>query len=152
MKFVQTAPTSSKTFRVLRSLIIVGVLVFIFMYSVLGAGTTPSVVQITGSYGNWQLLVDGTPSFMQGLCWGPDLSRSTVDGYMAEVASLGCNTVRTWGTGADTVILLNSAAKYGVKVGMGIWLQQNIDYATNTSYKNSVLQQISTWVNFYTGE
>lgn len=148
MKFAHEASTHSKSFRVLRSLIIMGILAFILMYPVLGA-TVPSVVKVIGASGNWQLSVDNKPWYINGFCWGPDLSRTTIDGYMADAVSIGANTFRTWGTGADSGIILDSAAKYGAKICMGIWLQQNIDYATNTSYKSSVLSQISTWVNRY---
>lgn len=109
-----------------------------------------SVVEITGSSGEWKLKVDDDEDFfIEGLCFGPDISRRTIDGYMTQVVELGANTVRTWGTGGETKVLLDAAQEQEIKVCMGIWLQHFIAYADNEGYKNHTLSEISTWVEKY---
>jgi hypothetical protein len=110
-----------------------------------------SVVRVAGSVGNWQLTVDGSPYVVKGAAWGPDISSTTVNTYMADVQSLGVNTIRTWGTGSTTQTLLDAAAARGVKVVMGFWLQQQIAYATDQPYKDRALREIKRWVNTYKG-
>lgn len=121
---------------------------------VLGAQPIPasaaaSVVKVTGSQGNWQLTVNGQPYTVKGAAWGPDISSSTVNTYMADVQSLGINTIRTWGTGSTTQVLLDAAVAKGVRIVMGFWLQQHIDYADDQPYKDRTLREIKRWVNTY---
>lgn len=59
-----------------------------------------SVVKVTGSQGDWQLTVDGSPYTVKGLTWGP--SPADADRYMPDLASMGVNTIRTWGTDASS--------------------------------------------------
>lgn len=112
-----------------------------------GGGGSPSVVVINGTQGNWQMLVDGSPYTIQGLDFGPDVAAA--DAYMADVAAMGANTVRTWGTGAQTGTLLDAAAAHGVKVMMGHWLQQHIDYADDGPYKSRSIREITRRVKDY---
>src|SRR3954463_7433342 len=80
-----------------------------------------SVVRVTGSQGNWQLQVNGAPYVIKGLTWGPAISDA--ERYMPDLASMGVNTIRTWGTDGTSKPLLDSAAAHGVKVIAGFWLQ-----------------------------
>jgi hypothetical protein len=68
---------------------------------------------------------------------------------MADVQSLGINTIRTWGTASSTQTLLDAASAKGVKVVMGFWLQQHIDYADDQPYKDRAIREITRWVNTY---
>lgn len=103
---------------------------------------TGSVVNVTGTQGSWQLTVNGSPWVVKGAAWGPDISTTTVDGLMADVQSLGINTIRTWGTGTTTQTLLDAAAPKGIKVVMGLWLRQDVAYATDQAYKTATLEDI----------
>ena len=113
------------------------------------AGAVASIVKVTGSQGNWQLTVNGQPYTVKGAAWGPDISSSTVNTYMADVQSLGINTIRTWGTAASTQVLLDAANAKGIKIVMGFWLQQHIDYADDQPYKDRAIREIKRWVNTY---
>ena len=113
------------------------------------AATTASVVKVTGTQGNWQLTVNGAPYIVKGAAWGPDISSSTVNTYMADVQSLGVNSIRTWGTGTTTQTLLDAAAAKNVRVVMGFWLQQQIAYGTDQPYKDRALREIKRWVSTY---
>ena len=61
--------------------------------------TGSDVVKVTGSQGNWQLTVNGAPYQVKGVTWGP--GNQAGDGYLADAASMGVNTIRTWGTDGD---------------------------------------------------
>ncbi|MEU3505537.1 glycoside hydrolase family 2 TIM barrel-domain containing protein, partial [Streptomyces hundungensis] len=114
-----------------------------------------SVVKVTGTQGNWQLAVDGRPYQIKGLTWGPSVSDA--DKYMPDLQSMGVNTIRTWGTDASSKPLFDSAAAHGIKVIAGFWLQPGggpgaggcVNYLTDTTYKNQVLDEFPKWVGTY---
>ncbi|MFJ1897510.1 discoidin domain-containing protein [Streptomyces sp. NPDC088115] len=114
-----------------------------------------SVVKVTGSQGAWQLTVDGSPYTVKGLTWGPSVADAGK--YMPDVASMGVNTIRTWGTDATSKPLFDTAAANGVKVIAGFWLQPGggpgsggcVNYLTDTQYKNDMLAEFPKWVDTY---
>ncbi len=115
-----------------------------------GIPAGPSVVHVTGTQGNWQLTVNGAPYFIKGLTWGP--SQNAGDAFMRDLQSMGANTIRTWGVDDTTSpTLLNSAAKYGVKVIMGHWLNQGADYLNDATYKANTQTEIINRVNALKG-
>lgn len=71
----------------------------------------------------WKLYVDGKPFVIKGVTFGRDIKRETIGVYMKQLKSMGVNTVRTWGCGEETQILLDSADAYGIKVLLGIWMR-----------------------------
>ncbi|CAM5243179.1 hypothetical protein SALBM135S_03645 [Streptomyces alboniger] len=71
-------------------------------------------MKVTGSQGNWQLTVDGSPYQLKGVTGGP--SPADADKYMPDLRSMGVNTIRTWGTHTSSKPLLDSAAAHGIKV------------------------------------
>jgi hypothetical protein len=106
----------------------------------------PSVVKVTGTQGTWQLQVNGAPYQIKGLTYGPPAQAA--DGYMRDLKNMGVNTIRTWGVDdTNTPILLNTAARQGVKVIVGEWLNQGADYVNDTAYMNSVKTTIVNQVN-----
>ncbi|MGV9564570.1 discoidin domain-containing protein [Streptomyces sp. NPDC003480] len=114
-----------------------------------------SVVKVTGTQGGWQLTVDGQPYQIKGLTWGPAVSDA--DKYMPDLQSMGVNTIRTWGTDASSKPLFDSATAHGIKVIAGFWLQPGggpgaggcVNYITDTTYKNQVLDEFPKWVQAY---
>ncbi|WP_239074175.1 discoidin domain-containing protein [Streptomyces sp. SID10853] len=114
-----------------------------------------SVVKVTGSQGDWALTVDGSPYTVKGLTWGPSVDDAAKD--MPDVASMGVNTIRTWGTDATSKPLFDAAAANGVKVIAGFWLQPGggpgsggcVNYLTDTTYKNDMLAEFPKWVDTY---
>ena len=107
----------------------------------------PSVVKVTGTQGNWQLMVNGAPWTIKGMTYGPPADSSA--GYLNELKTMGVNTIRTWGTDATSKPLLDAAAARGQKVIAGFWLNQGADYVNDTAYKTSTLNTIVQWVNTY---
>lgn len=65
------------------------------------------------SDGSWQLLRNGEPYFIQGAGGG---------GSLELLAQYGGNTIRTWGIGDDTAVLLDEAHSHGLSVILGHWL------------------------------
>ncbi|MFI6861112.1 discoidin domain-containing protein [Streptomyces sp. NPDC050421] len=114
-----------------------------------------SVVEVTGSQGNWALSVDGSPYTVKGLTWGPAVADAQK--YMPDVKSMGVNTIRTWGTDATSKPLFDTAAANGIKVIAGFWLQPGggpgsggcVNYRTDTQYKNDMLAEFPKWVDTY---
>jgi hypothetical protein len=106
----------------------------------------PSVVQVTGFQGNWQLRVGGSAYRIKGLTYGPP--QAAADGYLRDLHSMGVNTIRIWGVDdANTPALLDRAAQQGIKVIVGHWLNQGADYVHDTAYLNSVQTEIMNRVN-----
>ncbi|MFE2757767.1 discoidin domain-containing protein [Actinosynnema sp. NPDC059335] len=126
------------------------------VYGAQGTNPQPGTgVRVTGSQGNWQLTVDGQPWTVKGLTWGPPAADAAR--YMPELKSMGVNTLRTWGTDASTRPLLDAAAANGIRVMNGFWLQPGggpgsggcVNYVTDTTYKNDMLNTIRQWVTAY---
>ncbi|MGH4031621.1 discoidin domain-containing protein [Actinomycetota bacterium Odt1-20B] len=116
-----------------------------------------SVVEVTGSQGDWQLSVDGKPYEIKGLTWGPSVADA--EKYLPDLRSMGVNTIRTWGTDGTSKPLFDAAAAHGVKVIAGFWLQPGggpgsggcVNYLTDTDYKNKMLDEFPKWVQTYKG-
>ncbi|MEU9089829.1 discoidin domain-containing protein [Streptomyces sp. NPDC048428] len=114
-----------------------------------------NVVKVTGSQGDWQLTVDGSPYTVKGLTWGPSVADAGK--YLPDVKSMGVNTIRTWGTDATSKPLFDTAAANGIKVIAGFWLQPGggpgsggcVNYLTDTEYKNNMLAEFPKWVDAY---
>ncbi len=100
-------------------------------------------VEIKGTYKNWQMTLNGQPFYVKGVCFAHNIEEATIDGHITEVKKIGANSVRTWGVGPDTIWLLNAAAKQGIYVDVGIWLENRnkINYAIDTRYKREVLMR-----------
>jgi hypothetical protein len=109
--------------------------------------TTPSVVTVNGTQGNWQLLVNGSPYEIKGVTYGPPSADALA--YMPDLQAMGVNTIRTWGTDSTTQPLLDAAAAYNIKVINGFWLSQSDDYLNDSAYKSSELSTIEQYVNTY---
>lgn len=100
-----------------------------------------STVRVTGTQGDWQLSVDGSPYEIKGLTYGPP--QAAADGYLRDLKAMGVNTIRIWGVDdAGTPALLDRAAQQGLKVIVGHWLNQGADYVKDTTYKNAVKAEI----------
>ncbi|MBN1384604.1 MAG: hypothetical protein JW983_06990 [Elusimicrobia bacterium] len=100
-------------------------------------------VEVVGKKGNWQLLVDGQPFYVKGVCFGVTINDKKEEKYYFNLLKdIGVNAIRTWGIDRETQALLDSAEKYGIKVCLGIWLDHNLEYATNKVYKKHLLRYI----------
>ncbi|RKN37225.1 discoidin domain-containing protein [Streptomyces hoynatensis] len=115
----------------------------------------PATVEVTGGQGHWQLTVDGAPFTVKGLTFGPQAAEAA--GYLPDLARMGVNTLRTWGTDASSAPLLDAAAANGVRVIAGFWLQPGggpgsggcVDYVADTAYRQQQLAAVSQWVTAY---
>ena len=109
--------------------------------------SSPSVVKVTGGQGNWGLTVNGAPYTIKGVTWGPPANSAAA--YLPDVASMGVNTIRTWGTDNTTQPIYDAANANGIKVISGFWLNQGEDYLNDTTYKTNTLNTIVQYVNQY---
>jgi hypothetical protein len=106
----------------------------------------PSSVHVTGTQGNWQLQVNGTPYLIKGLTYGPP--QAAADGYIRDLKNVGVNTIRTWGVDdTQTPVLLSTAARQGLRVIVGEWLNQGADYVNDQAYKDATKTTILNHVN-----
>jgi hypothetical protein len=80
-------------------------------------------VTVTKKDSTWNLLVDGKPFKVKGVTFGHENDVANYDNYFKDLQSLGVNTLRTWATGANTQQFLDAAAKYNIKVMVGIWMR-----------------------------
>jgi hypothetical protein len=71
----------------------------------------------------WNLLVEGKPFEVKGVTFGYDKDIENYDTYFKDLKFLGVNTIRTWGTGDNTPLLLDAAHANGIKVMVGIWMR-----------------------------
>lgn len=119
-------------------------LIFCLILSTTQCSFAANKVELVGGPGNWKLMVNGNEFFIKGLCWGVDLNKENEDYYFGMVKDLGANAVRVWGIGPETQDLMDTLAKHGVMIDLGIWLQQNgrVNYVTDDQYKEKTLKEI----------
>jgi hypothetical protein len=73
--------------------------------------------------GQWKLFVDGKDYVIKGATFGRPATKENIGVYLRDLKSMGVNTIRTWGAGKETQLLLDSCQAYGIKVMLGIWLR-----------------------------
>jgi hypothetical protein len=112
-----------------------------------GAPSATPPVRLIGSAGSWGLQVDGRPFRVEGVTYGAPVDQAA--DHFPDIASLGANTVRTWGTDAGSGPLFDAAATTGLHVVAGLWLDHGVDYATDAAYKTATLASIRTTVASY---
>ncbi|QAT87057.1 hypothetical protein EJ065_5523 [Corallococcus coralloides] len=71
----------------------------------------------------WKLEVDGKPYVAKGVTFSGTGGPANFDKDCEQLKSLGVNTLRTWGTGDETAVLLDAAQKHGLRVLVGLWLR-----------------------------
>lgn len=115
------------------------------------ATATPATgVHVTGTAGKWQLTVDGKPWLVKGVTYGPPASQAAT--YMPDIAAMGVNTIRTWGTDASSAQVFSAASANGIRVIAGLWLDHGVDYVNDTTYKTNTLASIKSTVATYRGD
>lgn len=127
----------------------IGTILILFLFSnMLNAKT---IVTVKGKKGNWELLLNKNPFYVQGVGCGLHKGKDGED-YLKLAKELGANTVRTWGTDQGTQEYLDTAEKYGLKVMAGIWLNYAsadgaFSYITDTGYMKTKKQEIVDYIN-----
>ncbi|MEM9857943.1 MAG: DNRLRE domain-containing protein [Bacteroidota bacterium] len=99
-------------------------------------------VELIQSDGNWSLNRGGNPYYIEG-AGGSD--------FLGKLAEYGGNSIRTWGTGEDTQVLLDSAHSLGLTVCMGLWVghqEHGFDYDDETAVANQ-FAEFKKWVERY---
>ncbi len=99
-------------------------------------------VTIEGTSGSFRLVRNGQPFFVKG---------GGGDRQVAALAAAGGNSMRTWGTDANTIRFLDEAHAHGVTVLMGLWVAHEahgFDY-NNAAAVQAQLEGFRTWVRMY---
>jgi hypothetical protein len=99
-------------------------------------------VTIQGSFGNFQLIRNGQPYLVKG---------GGGDRLVTVLAAKGGNSMRTWGTDANTINFLNEAHANGITVLMGLWVAHEahgFDY-NNTAAVTAQREAFRVWVKMY---
>ncbi len=121
-------------------------LIIFFCLLILRAGSSfaANKVELVGGADNWKLLLNGEEFFVKGLCWSVDINKENEDYYFGLIKELGANAIRVWGIGDDTQYLMDTLARHGLMMDLGIWLQQHgwVDYINNDDYKERTMKEI----------
>jgi len=108
---------------------------------VVTAAPSPVALLSTGDQ-RWELRVNDRPYEIRGVTFSGTGGPSAYDRDCADLAAIGVNTIRTWGTGKDTRALLDAAHKHGLRVFLGLWFRHGqpgaedddrFDYLTDTA-------------------
>ncbi len=78
-------------------------------------------VEIKSSVSGHELWVNGSPFYIKGVGLGEAFGKKG-ENYLVLAKELGANAVRTWGTDQGTQKYLDEAAKQGLLVSAGIWI------------------------------
>ncbi|GEL94604.1 Ig-like domain repeat protein [Cellulomonas composti] len=131
------------------------------------ASPTGRTVEVVGTYGDWDLYVEGEPYVVQGLTWGPktsgagSISDAQLEAYLDDLDDLGVNTIRTWGTDAGSARLFDAAATHDIRVIAGFWIQPGggpgsggcpnfvSPGASDLTYLNAVRADVATYTTQY---
>ncbi len=98
----------------------------IFIMGALVCGCRPdqssyrgNMVEISGSKGQWELVVNGKPFRLKGAGVSRISGKFEKADFLKLAKELGANTVRTWGIDQGTLEYLNKAQEYGLYVNAG---------------------------------
>ena len=97
-----------------------------------------NIVKVIKTAQGHELLVHGEPFYIKGVGVGEAYGKKG-ENYLKMAKALGANTVRTWGTDQGTKKYLDEAARQGLLVDAGIWLNYvapdgSYSYIRDTQY------------------
>lgn len=109
-----------------------------------------ATVAVKGEKGTWVLQVDNKPFYIKGAGCGLATGKNGED-YLRLAKELGANALRTWGTDQGTKEYLDRAAKYGLMVDAGIWINYadpaaGFSYIGDTEYKKNKRQEVLEYI------
>ena len=116
---------------------------------------------IRGTPGNYTWLVDGQPFYVRGIAYNPGhdwrdgyipLTRRELESDLARVHAMGANTVRRYGNNWYDRNVLRIADEAGLRVLMGFWFEQQVDYRANSAKLAAYERQIESTVLARRGE
>lgn len=113
------------------------------------AATTALAVRVAGSQGSWHLTVGGKAYTVKGVTYDPNVNAPAK--YLPDIASMGANTVRDWGTdvSSTTDTFFAQARANRLRVIAGLWIDQNQNWTTNSAYQKQALATIKKTVTAY---
>ncbi|MBV9131069.1 MAG: hypothetical protein JO318_00120 [Chloroflexi bacterium] len=117
---------------------------------------SPSHVEVQGGNGSYTYLVNGHPEVIKGMGLNtqyasqlsPDERARQLDSDMAELQSLGVNTVLGWDPAEFDEVLLDAAQRHGIGVIVPFELDPDADY-TDPAVRQQLHDQVIAWVARY---
>lgn len=106
----------------------------------------------------WTFVIDGQVFPVKGATWGMKVNADNIDSHMEALKEMGVNSIRTWGTGAETQMLLDACHRHGIEVMMGIWMRHgrpgmegddNFDWVNDQQGANDQYKDALKWVEHY---
>jgi cellulose synthase (UDP-forming) len=115
---------------------------------------------LIGSPGNHQLIIDGQPFYIKGICYNPGhdweegfipLSKKQLDKDFSSIKKMGANTVRRYEPSIYDRNILNSAKENDLKVMYGFWFDPKTDFQKDVkklkAYEKRVLATVRKYQN-----
>lgn len=85
---------------------------------------SPLVVEVKQDKGQWSLYTNGIPYKVKGVTFGTKIDPAIIMAQMHIIASeMGANSIRTWGCGDETKLILDAAHKNNLTAMVGIWMR-----------------------------
>jgi beta-galactosidase/beta-glucuronidase len=116
----------------------------------------PSDVEVRGSNGQFQYLVNGEPTVIKGMglntqytqLMTPDQRAAQLESDMTALQQLGVNTVLGWDPAEFDQTLLDAAARHNIGVVMPFDLDPSVDYS-DPELRQQLRDQVIAWVMKY---
>jgi len=131
------------------ALIVIFISFILSMHLYADLGYRGSVVRIQQASSYRQLTVNEKPFFIKGVGCSIPASEKQLDKYFRLARQMGANSIRRWGAGANTALVLNKAHKYGLMINQGIWITSGPGFSSNAPYRESQKKQILQTVQKY---
>lgn len=131
---------------------------FFFLFTAVLSIHTKAQITVKQNNEKWSFFVNEKPFEIKGVTFGYNKDVKNYDYYFKELRYLGVNTIRTWNTDENTIKLLDSANKYGIKVMLGIWMRHgkpgmeaddSFDYIKDSSGKEKMYDDAINTIKKY---
>lgn len=126
------------------------------LWAAAGCGPVPGEgrkVSVARGQDGYRLLVDGRDFYVQGAGVGEAFGRGG-ENYLELARKMGANAVRTWGTDQGNRRYLDEAARQGLLVDAGIWLnyvdlERGVSYLSDNEYLRAKEKEALDYVRRY---
>lgn len=113
---------------------------------------------VKGSPGNFQLLINNRPYYIQGVAYNTahdwrdgnmPLTRRQVEKDFTEIREMGANTIRRYGTGIYDRNVLNIAEEFDLNVLYGFWFDPKTDFYADSVKVQEYMDEVEEKVLQY---
>jgi cellulose synthase (UDP-forming) len=113
---------------------------------------------IIGSSGNYTMMVDGKPFYIQGVCYSAGeewrdgylpLTKKQLENDFTQIKGMGANTIRRYEPSIYDRNIFKAANKKGLKIMYGFWFDPDVDYYRDNKalkdYEKKVLHYVKKY-------